>query len=110
MKRSLVLASFAFVAVAACGKPEGPPPQYPPLPEGCAVQLFHGAPNVPTDNIGPAMARCDARLSEQECQRELMDQACKLGGDVVWGVTDKPELKNGKQVIQGRVAHSKAAP
>jgi hypothetical protein len=49
-------------------------------------------------------------VSDADCLRTLKDQVCKLGGDVVWGVTDKPDTFGDKNVWDGRAAHTQAAP
>jgi hypothetical protein len=73
------------------------------------VQVFNDVPPMQTANIGPVSATCDERISNDECMRTLKDQACKLGADVVWGVTDNPTPQNGKKRLFGRAAHTKAA-
>jgi hypothetical protein len=91
---------------AACGGPEKPS-KYPKRPEGCEIQVFPASPAVPTDNIGPVTAICGDDISNDACLRELKDQACKLGGDVVWGVSDQPSVSLGKKKLAGRAAHTK---
>jgi hypothetical protein len=99
--------SFAFVA--GCASPPAKEQQYPPRPEGCDVTTFPDAPTVPTDNIGPVMAKCDETTTDAECMRTLKDQACKLGADVVWGVSDVPSRQNGKKHLSGRAAKKTGA-
>jgi hypothetical protein len=70
------------------------------------VRLFHETPDVPTTNIGPVRARCGLDVADADCLRTLMDQACKLGGDVVWGVADKPQVEGEKNYWEGRAAHT----
>ena len=60
-----------------------------------------------TDNIGPVNASCSADTAREACLRTLMDQVCKLGGDVVWGVADEPETKAGRMLMNGRAAHTR---
>jgi hypothetical protein len=60
-----------------------------------------------TDNIGSVNATCGDDVSNDDCLRTLKDNACKLGGDVVWGVEPVPEIKNGKKHFSGRAAHTK---
>jgi hypothetical protein len=61
-----------------------------------------------TDNIGHVEARCDQdRISEQDCLRELKDQACKLGADTLTHVPFQPSYEYGKQLWSGRAAHAK---
>jgi hypothetical protein len=102
----------AGAALVACGgtAPAAPDVRYPGRPEGCAVQIFHDAPTVRTDNIGPVHAHCGFEVSDADCLRTLKDQVCKLGGDVVWGVPDKPDTFGDKNVWDGRAAHTQAAP
>lgn len=103
---ALALSGCALSFVVACGG-GGPPSKYPPLPEGCKVQVFKDAPRLETDNIGTVSASCGDTVSDEDCLRTLQDEVCKLGGDVVWGVPDKPTLENGKKKYSARAAHSK---
>jgi hypothetical protein len=73
---------------------------------GCAVQVFTEAPPIRTENIGPVAALCAEDDSKEVCLRELEDQTCLLGGDVVWQV-EGPALQGNKQRMQGRAAHTK---
>lgn len=110
LRTILALVPLAFTSalvVAGCGSStptDGS--KFPPRPEGCDVQLFHEAPNVRTSNIGRVSTTCDEILSDEECLRGLMDEACKLGADVVWGVADKPTIKGTKKTFSGRAAHT----
>lgn len=98
---------LAVLVVSACGSSTSTDgSKFPAQPEGCTVQVFHEAPNVRTSNIGRVSTTCDAILSDEECLRGLMDEACKLGADVVWGVADKPTLKGSKKTLSGRAAHT----
>jgi hypothetical protein len=74
------------------------------------VQVFHDAPTGPTTNIGPVHASCGADVSDADCLRTLEDQVCKLGGDLVWGVADKPRIWGDKNFWDGRAAHSGVLP
>lgn len=69
--------------------------------------MFEEEPSYATDNIGPVQARCDESVSDADCLRELKDQACKLGADTVWGVSDTPTLEGGKKKLSGRAAHQR---
>jgi hypothetical protein len=81
-----------------------------PRERGCAVQVFVDAPAMRTENIGPVTASCAESDSRDVCLRELQDQVCLLGGDVLWQV-DGPhteETQTGvRQRMNGRAAHSK---
>ncbi|HEX4515854.1 MAG TPA: hypothetical protein VH054_20035 [Polyangiaceae bacterium] len=101
-----------FVAVCiACGGGGGNS-KYPSRSSGCDVQVFQQAPTSKTENIGPVSASCDdqAATSKDDCLRELKDQACKLGADVVWGVEAEPEHVDGRWKYHGRAAHTATAP
>jgi hypothetical protein len=81
-----------------------------PHERGCKLQVFQSTPPMHTENIGPVTARCDQDDSREVCERELEDQACLLGADVLWQVEGPaPEgTPNGiKQVMRGRAAHTK---
>ena len=107
MKRAWIL-GMGVLAASACGGGSKEPSKYPPRPEGCDVSLFHGTPTMQTDNIGPVSAICSDDVKEDDCIRTLKDEACKLGGDVVWEVPDKPTRTNSdKNRWTGRAAHSK---
>lgn len=113
MRSSLVLVVAPVVlatlgALAACGAPEKEG-RYPKRPEGCDVKVFNESPNVPTDNIGSVDAICGDDISNDACLQTLKDQVCKLGGDVVWGVSDAPSVSLGKKKLSGRAAHTKTA-
>jgi uncharacterized protein YbjQ (UPF0145 family) len=62
---------------------------------------------MPTENIGTVRARCATDVSRDECTRELQDQACRLGANVVWGVDFAPRVVDEKNEWSGRAAHTK---
>jgi hypothetical protein len=77
---------------------------------GCAVRVFGDTPGVPTENIGPVIALCSLDDSAETCQRELEDQVCLLGGDVLWqveGPSVEATPEGRKQRMRGRAAHTK---
>lgn len=101
--------SLAFAA-AACGSGAGGgTSKYPARPEGCDVAVFHENPPMPTDAIGSVSAYCGEDVKDDDCLRTLKDETCKLGGDVVWGVGEKPSVSLGKKKYAGRAAHTTAA-
>jgi hypothetical protein len=78
-----------------------------PLERGCPVQVFaSGTPTMRTENIGPVVALCDRDDTRDVCLRELEDQTCQLGGDVLWQV-EGPAPEGNKQRMTGRAAHTK---
>jgi hypothetical protein len=77
---------------------------------GCMVRVFTGAPPMPTENIGPVKALCAEDDSREVCERELEDQACRLGADVLWqveGPTPAATPNGPRQEMHGRAAHTK---
>jgi hypothetical protein len=71
------------------------------------VQIFENAPPMATDNLGTVRARCGTDIGREDCLRELKDQACRLGGDVVWGVADAPHVVGDRNEWDGRAVHTK---
>jgi hypothetical protein len=81
-----------------------------PRERGCALQVFSDAPPMQTENIGPVTALCAEDDSREACERELQDQACLLGGDVLWqveGPTREATSNGMRQRMRGRAAHTK---
>jgi len=81
-----------------------------PRERGCAVRVFRDAPPIPTENVGAVAAVCSPGDSQGICLRELEDQVCMLGGDVLWQV-DGPapeDTSEGRKLrMRGRAAHTK---
>jgi hypothetical protein len=98
---------FAVLGALVVGCHSDPDKQakYPARDPGCEVQVFPEAPTYSTDNIGPVSASCEESVSDDDCMRTLKDQACKLGGDTVWGVNEKPTMQSGRKRFFGRAAH-----
>ncbi len=98
---------LAIVALgAACGG--SPASRFPARETGCAVTLEKGDALPPnSENIGTVSALCSLDTNTEDCLRELKDQACHLGADIVWGVSEKPTQVNGKNRFTGRAAHTK---
>ncbi len=104
------LPTAVLLALASCGGPKTDP-RYPPQPPGCAVQLFHGKiKSIAYDNIGGVDAICGNDIGLEECVKELKNQTCKLGGDLVYDVPDEPEKPSPDKIrLTGHVAHTRAA-
>lgn len=97
---------LAFVLIGCASEPKAPS-KYPEQKPGCDVQVFEEEPSYQTENIGTVRAICNESVSTADCERELKDQACKLGADTVWGAgTDTPN-PTGKRTRSGRAAHRK---
>ena len=104
----LFLSAISLFVLVACGGDDHRS-RYPAREPGCAVTLYHGAPQGRTVNIGPVNASCDQDVSDADCLRTLEDQVCKIGGDVVWGVDENPRVDLGKKKWNGRAAHTRAS-
>jgi hypothetical protein len=81
-----------------------------PRARGCEVQVFTDAPPMRTENVGPVTALCAETDTREACLRELQDQACLLGGDVLWqvdGPTPEATSNGTGQRMRGRAAHTK---
>ena len=107
LRSAIALLSVGASLLASCSSEPKRAWRFPPREVGCDITLFHENPNRQTVNIGPVTARCADTLSDDECLRALKDETCKLGGDVVWGVEEKPEHIYEKNVWHGRAAHTK---
>jgi hypothetical protein len=109
--RTCFAAALMPFVLLATGCPSAPetPSQYPKRAEGCDIKVFPESPPMQTDNIGPVQATCAENVTNDDCMRTLKDEACKLGADVVWGVSDVPTNVLGKKRFSGRAAHTKTA-
>ncbi len=108
---SSLLVLVAAAPLLGCGEPanHARDTKYPPRAEGCEVQVFHDTPSAMSDNIGPVTATCGADVKDDDCMRTLKDQACKLGADIIWGVSDIPANVQGKKQFAGRAAHTQTS-
>jgi hypothetical protein len=106
-------ASAALVALslAACAGRAKTDPRYPPRPDGCDVKMFHGkVEGVLYDDIGHVDAICSIDMAGNPCVVELKNQACKLGGDLLYDVPYEAEKPSPDKLrLTGRVAHSRAS-
>ena len=109
----LLLGTGALVTtvlvIGACGGGAKTDPRYPPRPAGCDVKVFRGkVAGITYDDIGHVDAICGTDLGPEECLKELRDQACKLGGDIVYDVPDEPNKPSPDKIkYTGRVAHTR---
>jgi hypothetical protein len=77
---------------------------------GCAVRVYEDSPPAPIENIGAVTAACSLDDSRERCLRELEDQVCLLGGDVLWqvdGPSPQATTEGPRQRMRGRAAHTK---
>ena len=90
MKRLLRFVRFVLLrGIAATGlgcalfAPGG---RYGPRDKNCNVTKLEGAPRAPFDDLGTVTVDC--WTENAACEQELLDEVCRRGGDVVWGVGD----------------------
>jgi hypothetical protein len=97
------------LSLAACASAPKTDPRYPPRPDGCDVKMFHGkVPGVLYDDIGHVDSICSIDMAGNPCIVELKNQACKLGGDLLYDVPYEAEKPSPDKVrFTGRVAHSR---
>jgi hypothetical protein len=102
---SSVLVGVAAAVVVACGGGSAPDARYPAHEDGCPVKAYPGPAGIPVDDLGPVTVECppDGR---GKCERLLMDQVCRRGGDVVWGTADNALNAS---TLTGHAAHSRRA-
>lgn len=106
----VICATLSTIAcfVGGCGgSPSVDASRFPPRQPGCEITTYPEAPTVQTENIGTVQSTCDTSISDEDCTRTLKDEACKLGGDVIWGI-EGPMPAAGKKRFSGRAAHTKA--
>jgi hypothetical protein len=104
------LGALLAAALAACTAPKTDP-RYPPREPGCAVRIYKGPvpSTTPKHDIGRVESICTTDVPESDCMRTLMDQTCKLGGDILWDVPEIPEKPTpDKFRWVARAAHTKA--
>jgi hypothetical protein len=110
MKKILCSLSLA-TAVLACGSPKKTDPRYPPQPEGCKVMIFNGPvpSTVKFDHLGRVDMICGELIAHSDCMRALMDEACKLGGDILYDIVGPTKPAPDKVKYDGRVGHTRIA-
>jgi hypothetical protein len=86
--------------------------KYPPRGRGCSVRIFNGpAPEVKEwDDLGIARVDCPLDLGRLQCRQRLREEACRMGGDLLYDVPKKPARPSEQGMVYiGHVAHTKAA-
>jgi len=81
-----------------------------PRERGCALQIYTDSLPMRVENIGPVTSLCKEDDTRDACQRELADQACLLGADILWqvdGPTPESTQNGMRQRMHGRAAHTK---
>lgn len=82
-----------FLLGLAVGCSTTPPPKLPPRPAGCEVTVYRGGvpQGVTMRRLGEVVSSCGKNDADSDCIRSLQDEVCKLGGNLVYDVPDKPE-------------------
>jgi hypothetical protein len=64
-----------------------------------------GVPARTTRRLGEAIARCRGAMASDDaaCTRQLTDQACELGGTVMWDLRSQEDADEGVRVLRGVV-------
>src|SRR5262245_38703560 len=89
----LLIGAVAACATAPRSDDEGPAAtKYPRRPSNCKLAVFHTpAPGVPAwDDLGVAEVGCYLDVGVQQCMQKLKAEACRLGGDILYNVPEKP--------------------
>jgi hypothetical protein len=76
--------SVACLACLGCGlfRPGG---RYASRDKACLVTRLASAPKDPVDELGIVTVDCWTG-NDDGCEQEVLDEACRRGGDVVWGL------------------------
>ena len=87
--------------------------RYPRRPAGCKLAIYN-APipeAVAWDDIGVIEVGCYLDDSEVTCLHRLRTEACRMGGDMVYGVPKRALRPTERaMVFRGMVAHTREAP
>jgi hypothetical protein len=110
--RNLLPLGLAAALAVTCAT--SPPRKYPPRRPGCALAVFASStPQIAGgwDDIGIAEASCYLDESEVACMHRLRVEACRMGGDIVYGVPKRAARPLERvMVIRARVAHTIPKP
>ena len=83
--------------------------RYPRRPPSCALKIFHSPlPEAVTwDDIGFLEVGCYLDEGESICMHRLRTEACKMGGDMIYGVPKRAFRPTERAMVyRGMVAHS----
>jgi hypothetical protein len=114
--RPLFLAALAaalpLAFAATCATSHNPNAgKYPPRSGGCKLRVFHGLPDLKEwDDLGVAHVDCQLDVGRLMCLQRLKTEACRLGGDILFDVPQKPLRPTDQgMVYTGHVAHTKVS-
>ena len=112
----VVLLALLALACARARRPDEtagtsrPATTYPRRPPGCKVALYHtAAPGVRAwDDLGVAEIGCHIDVGQPQCLQRLREEACRLGGDILYNVPERPlRPRDQVMVFRGQVAHTR---
>jgi hypothetical protein len=104
-------AALAVVALTCATTSNPNAAKYPPRGRGCSVRIFNGpVPGVKEwDDLGIARVDCPLDLGRVQCRQRLREEACRMGGDLLYDVPKKPARPSEQGMVYiGHVAHTKA--
>ncbi len=107
MKRLLTLAiAAACLGCFGCKFFFGPGGRYAARDKNCVVKKIADAPENRYDDLGVVSIDCWAG-NDDGCEQEFLDEVCRRGGNVVWGLGN-PAPSTGK--IAAHVGRVKPTP
>jgi hypothetical protein len=108
----LLLIGAAIACATAPRSDEGAAAtKYPRRPHNCKLAVFYTpAPKVSGwDDLGVAEVGCHLAVGVQQCMQRLREEACRMGGDILYAVPEKPlRPKDEVLVYRAQVAHTRA--
>ncbi len=114
--RNGLLGVLSLLILGTCAGPRqahngAAAPRYAPRPPTCPLDLLHAAvPSVAAwDDLGVAEVTCHIDIGLEQCLRQFRAEACRMGGDFVYALPEKPLRPREQAVVfRGRVAHTRA--
>ncbi len=106
MKGLVAIAVATACVGCALFRPGG---RYGARDKNCVVTMLPRAPTAPVDNLGIITVDCWAGNDEQ-CEQEVLDEACRRGGNVVWGLGSTEPSTTRIAVHVARTAPEGGAP
>ena len=102
--------SLAIPVGCATSAPNPNAAKYPRRGGNCKIRVFHTpAPDVKEwDDLGMARVECQLDVGGVQCLRRLREEACRMGGDLLYDVPKKPMRPTEQgMAYAGHVAHTK---
>jgi hypothetical protein len=107
-----LVVALALLSTLTCAGTKGER-RYPRRPASCKLAIYN-APipeAVAWDDIGVIEVGCYLDESEVTCLHRLRSEACRMGGDMVYGVPKRALRPTERaMVFRGMVAHTREAP